>query len=293
MRNLLWVLLLAFAVASCKNRPGDEEVKVQEVALAAPPNAEPVMAADAKTNSTESAQVENAGGQPGAVTPTEKKVVKEGEISLETNDLKSARKSLTDSLKKLGGYIDEESENTDTYEGRKNYVFKARIPVQNFERFLNTVSAAADHIESKSIRIKDVTTEYIDITTRLNNKKLLENRYKALLAKAGKMSDILEVENKLNEIRTDIETAQGQLNYLNKQIAFSTLQVTFFTKNGVGSNSGNGFGYKLRKAFGDSWEVLQSVFFGVITFWPVIALLVIIYLLFKAWRKRKNKTTAL
>jgi hypothetical protein len=292
MKNYILGMMLFIGIASCGNNRNGEKVNVQEVALAPPPHVEPVMAVDKKTNSTQSAQAENSGGQPDAVTPTEKKVVKEGEISLETNDLKAARKSLTDSLKKLDGYIDEESENTDTYEGRKNYVFKARIPVQNFERFLNTVSATADHVESKSIRIKDVTTEYIDITTRLNNKKLLENRYKDLLAKAGKMSDILEVENKLNEIRTDIESSQGKLNYLNKQIAFSTLQVTFFTKNSLGNSNDGGFGYKLKKAFGDSWEVLQSVFFGLITFWPVIALLVIIYLLFKAWRRRKNRPTA-
>ncbi|MFD1258942.1 DUF4349 domain-containing protein [Mucilaginibacter terrae] len=292
MKKFILGMALCIGIASCGNRNG-EKYKVQEVALAPSPNAEPAMAADVKANSTESAQAGNAGGQPGAVTPTEKKVVKEGEISLETGDLKASRKSLTDSLKKLGGYIDEESENTDTYEGRKNYVFKARIPVQNFERFLNTVSASADHVESKSIRIKDVTTEYIDITTRLNNKKLLENRYKALLAKAGKMSDILEVENKLNDIRTDIESSQGQLNYLNKQIAFSTLQITFFTKNSAGNNSGNSFGYKLKNAFGESLQVLQSIFFGVITFWPVIALVAIIYFIFRQWRKRKSRKATL
>lgn len=284
MKKYILGMMLFIGIASCGNRNA-EEVKVQEVALAPPPNAEPIMDANAADKPV--ADMAKSGSQSASIDATEKKIVKEGEISLETGDLKVARKTLSDTLKKLGGYIDEESENTDTYENRKNYIFKTRIPVQNFEKFLNTVSTAADHVESKSIRIKDVTTEYIDITTRLNNKKLLENRYKALLAKAGKMSDILEVENKLNDIRTDIETSQGQLNYLNKQIAFSTLQVTFFTKNSIGGNSDNGFSYKLKKAFGDSWEVLQSVFFGIITFWPIILLVIVCYLLFRAWRKRR------
>jgi len=282
------LLLSCFCLTACQNREhssvdavkfpppvvnADEQYQAQEIMVTpAPPKAQPV--------------ANNA-------IAVDKKVIKEGEISIETNDLKAARKSLTDTLAKIGGYIDEESESNNAEEQRKLYVFKVCIPVQNFESFLTTVSAAADRVESKNIRIKDVTTEYIDITTRLNNKKLLENRYKDLLAKAGKMSDILEVENKLNEIRTDIESSQGQLNYLNKQIAFSTLQVTFFTKNSLGNINDGGFGYKLKKAFGDSWEVLQSVFFGLITFWPVIALLIIIYLLFKAWRRRKNRLKAL
>lgn len=284
MKQFILGFVLCVFIMSCGNRNA-EKVNVSEVALAPPPNAEPIMDANAADKPV--AEMAKSGSQSASIDATEKKIVKEGEISLETGDLKAARKTLSDTLKKLGGYIDEESENTDTYTDRKNYVFKTRIPVQNFEKFLNTVSAAADHVESKSIRIKDVTTEYIDITTRLNNKKLLESRYKALLAKAGKMSDILEVENKLNDIRTDIETSQGQLNYLNKQIAYSSLEITFFNKSSAGKNDGNGFGYKLKTALGDSWDLLQTVFFGLITFLPVIVLVIVCYLLFRAWRKRR------
>ncbi len=283
MKKVVLACTMAFLMASCGNR-GADKVNVSEVALAAPP-AEPMMA-DAKAGAT----ADNGSGQAAPVAATDKKIVKEGEISLETNNLKASRKALTDTLAKIGGYVDEESESNNADEQRKLYIFKVRVPVQRFDGFLSSVSAAADHVESKNIRIRDVTTEYIDITTRLNNKKLLENRYKELLAKAGKVSDILEVENKLNEIRTDIEATQGQLNYLNKQIAYSTLQITFFTENGIGKNEGNGFGYRLKSAFGDSWELIESLFFGIITLWPVIALIVAAYFIFRAWkRKRANR----
>ncbi|WP_345949887.1 DUF4349 domain-containing protein [Mucilaginibacter sp. PAMB04274] len=247
----------------------DEQYRTQEIMLAPPAaNAQPVVANGVSID---------------------KKVIKEGEISLEINNLKTARKIITDTLNKLGGYIDEESENNNADVQRKEYILKVRIPAQNFDRFISDVSASADRIESKSIRIKDVTTEYIDISTRLNNQKLLEDRYKALLQKAGKMADILEVENKLTEIRTNIETTQGQLNYLNKQIAYSSLEITFFTQSTVGKNEGDGFGYKFKSAVNQSWQLLQDIFFGIITIWPVVMISILLFFVFRAvLRKRRQ-----
>lgn len=279
MKKIFLYLLISLSVISCQNK---EEVRTMDVALAPPPTAMSIVdadkiSADQATDNSSTLTAQQVG----------KKIIKEGEISIETNDVKAARKALTDSLTKLGGYVNQESENNDDKNTRKNYVLSVRIPAQQFERFLNMVSSTADHIESKSIRVKDVTTEFIDITTRLKNKTLLEERYKALLQKATKMADVLEVEDKLTEIRTDIETTQGQLNYLNKQIAFSSLQITLFSKNAIGKNEGSSFGYKLKNAFGDSWQLIESLFFGLITLWPLLLIAIIIVVLFRRWRRRR------
>jgi hypothetical protein len=282
MKNILLWLLLSLFIVSRKNRDADQ-YGISRMALPPPATAEPVMA-DVKADENVLNKIIEP---PTPAQQVEKKIIKEGEISIEAGNPKAARKALTDSLTKLGGYIDEESENNDDGNNRKNYVLSIRIPAQQFERFLSAVSSAADHIESKSIRIKDVTTEFIDVTTRLKNKTLLENRYKALLQKATKMADILEVENKLTEIRTDIETTQGQLNYLNKQIAYSSLQITLFSKSAIGKNEGNSFGYRLKSALADSWQLVQDLFFGLITYWPLVLLLVIIIVGLKRWRIRR------
>ncbi len=289
MRKLMTIALLALVTIGCK--PASEKYAVSEVTLVPPP---PMADAEAN-NLIGAAPRSKVGDQPGNTTfevETSKKIIKEGEIRLETNDLIKARKALTDSLKKIGGYVEEENQNNNAGSDIKEYTFKVRIPAQNFDRFLGAVSSSADRVESKSIRVKDVTTEFIDVTTRLDNKKLLENRYKGLLAKASKMSDVLEVENKLNEIRTDIETTQGQLNYLNKQIAYSSLQVTFFTRSADAKNDGNGFGYKLKMAVSNSWDLLQNIFFGTITAWPVILISVIVIFVLRKWLRRRKARQA-
>jgi len=296
MRVLLSVILYVLLFASCKNGAVDKnQVSLKNVSFAPPP---PVVKADEAVGdlqngnlSEERSVVNNKVHTANPMPAVSKKIIKEGEISIEISNIQNTRKSLVNQLNQLQGYVEEESEDQGEAEQRKEYKIKIRIPAQNFDKYLNGVVAEADHIEFKNIRIQDVTTQFIDITTRLNNKKLLEDRYKALLQKATKMADILEVESKLTDIRTEIEAAQGQLNYLNKQITYSSLTITFFTKSEFGNNS-NSFGYKLKNAFSDSGELLQSLFFGIITLWPVLLLAVIVIFLLRKWFKRRIKTVS-
>jgi hypothetical protein len=62
------------------------------------------------------------------------------------------------------------------------------------------------------------------------------------------MRDLLDIEEKLTEIRSDIEATQGQLNYMSKQVAYSSLNITFYTKQPEQVATGNGFGYKFKNA---------------------------------------------
>lgn len=270
-------LLLIFALAACgdRNRP-TEKLKMMNVSLAPPPSAEDKISATDKFIAPES-----------DVRDTSKKITKEGEISFEAGDIKKNRTAIHNSLNKLGGYIAQEIETNNSDYNRKEYNIKARIPAKNFDLFLSGVTSAADKIDSKNIRIKDVTTEFIDIAAQLANKKKLEGRYQDLLKQANKMSDLLEIENKLTEIRSSIESTQGQLNYLVKAVNYSTLDITFYTKQLVQDN-GKTFGYKLSSSVSGGWEILGVMFFGFIGVWPLWVLFGVAIYLIKRWRRRRR-----
>ncbi len=250
------------------NADASAEIKIDKVALVPPPPKQNV-------------------NNP--VPDTTKKIIKEGTISFETSDLNKTRKAILKTLQSLNGYVSEENQSNDDIENRKEYNLKIRIPAQNFDRLLDTISAGADKIDTKNISITDVTANYIDVKTRLSNKKLLENRYTQLLAKATKISDLLEIENKLTEIRSDIESTQGQLNYLSKQVAYSSLDITFYTETTAKEN-GNTFGYKLKNAISGGWNSLQNFIFWLISIWPFVLILLALGFLFIR-RRRKRRLT--
>ncbi|TWR28453.1 DUF4349 domain-containing protein [Mucilaginibacter achroorhodeus] len=308
MKKYLLLSLLALMVLACnQNQP--EKVSATEVLLPAPPAEEkakttrfkpPVLKANAEV--LENDAVEEAPNVADQNTPSpstavqnpvvsDKKIINEGDISFETADVVKTRKQIMTSLKQLGGYAENDSEKVNGDENRKEYVLGIRIPAANFDTFLNSVSGTATKIDQKNIRVRDVTTEYIDTKTRLNNKLELEKRYLNLLNRAGKMRDLLDIEEKLTEIRSDIESTQSQLNYMSKQVQYSSLNISFYTTQSKQVNAGNGFGYKFMAAIGNGFDGLQSLFFALIGFWPFLIIAVLLWVVIKRRRKTRVQLT--
>ncbi|WP_183562352.1 DUF4349 domain-containing protein [Mucilaginibacter sp. SP1R1] len=303
MKTYLISFALLLTISACGNKSNEYKLKTVDVSFAPPavkPDnealeknapmaqeyavAEPAGNADARVNG----YTNNAGT---AVRDTSKKIVKNGTIEFETSNVNATRKRILQSLKKYGGYVDEDNQSTNSDVNRKEYNLKISIPAKYFDFLVDSVSASADKIDSKNISITDVTTRYIDVKTRLDNKKILENRYLDLLKKGSKISDLLEIENKLTEIRSDIESTQGQLNYLNKQVAYSSLDITFYTQHVEKADKGTGAGYKFKGAIVEGWSFLQNLFFGLVALWPLVIMVIIAGWLFKLRRRRRAATS--
>jgi hypothetical protein len=230
------------------------------------------------------------GSRKTTITDTAKKIIKEGDIRFETGNPKAARQNIVSSLKKLGGYLAEENETNNGETNQKEYSLKIRVPSKNFDAFLNSLTSSADHIDSKNIHIREVTTQFIDVKAQINNNKQLEQRYLQLAAKAIKMTDLLAIEDKLAAIRTEIDSAQGQLNYLSSQVSYSSLDISFYTRQANLVNNGNGFGYKFKNSLSTGWDTMQNMFFSIVSLWPLIFVALIIYLLIIRWKKRRRAT---
>ena len=179
----------------------------------------------------------------------------------------------------------EENETNDSY--RRGLTLKLRVPSKNFDLLLDSVSDYAAKIDSKNIRVADVTSQFIDIKTSLANQQLLEKRYQELLKRSDKMSDILQIENKLTEIRTAIDSTQGTLNYLSRQVAYSTLEVNFYSEQ-TPQYSGTTAGDRLNASLKSGWELLQALFFGIINIWPLVIVAAVVYMVVKRWRAKRK-----
>ena len=293
MKAYLFSITLLITLSACGHKD-DQHFKVTQAAF--PP---PVVKADEevleKAPVAQDISVAKADGNSGyhsnsttdQVRDTTKKIIKSGTIEFEASNINAARKRILQSLKKYGGYVDEDNQTINSDINRKEYNLKISIPAKYFDFLVDSVSASADKIDTKNISITDVTTRYIDMKTRLDNKKILENRYLELLKKGTKISDLLEIENKLTEIRSDIESAQGQLNYLNKQVAYSSLDITFYTK-ATTQNVDDRFTNKFETSINAGWVFIKNVFFGIISIWPLLIIIGIVYFIFKNSRKRRG-----
>ena len=217
-------------------------------------------------------------------TDTSRKIIKNGDLKFSVKNVATARNKIVSAIKSVGGYVSEEAESG--YENnRKEYSITLKVPAKNFDKLLHDISSTADNIDSKNIQIEDITSEYIDTQTRLDNKKKLEKRYLELLESAVKIGDMLQIENKLSEIRSDIESVERQFMQMKKQVVYSTITVNFYSQ-AKPSETGKGFFYLVRASFNEGLEFLGKAFFKILSFWPFILILLGVLILYK---KRKRK----
>jgi hypothetical protein len=215
------------------------------------------------------------------------KFIKTADARIEVKYYEESKKEIDSIVQKSNAYIS--SENETTYGARIQNSVIIRTPSDNFDLLLNTLLATAHKIESKSIEVKDVTEEYIDVEARLKSKRELEERYLALLKQAKNVKDILEIESNLNTIREEIESKQGRLNYLQNQIALSTITLTYFKELPVPLTQKAKFAFRMNKGIIEGWNMFLSVFVGIAYLWVFILIGIAGFLIWKFKKNQKSK----
>jgi hypothetical protein len=214
---------------------------------------------------------------------TERKLIKTGDLSFETNDVAKTKVAVEAICKGLNAYISNENQNN--YGERRQYQQTIRVPANQFDALLQKIEAEAVNIENKNINTQDVTEEFIDVEARLNTKKELEARYREILKQAKTVQDIVTIESQIANVRSEIESMEGRLTYLKNQVSFSTLHVSYFEI--IGTDFG--FANKFIRGLGQGWDNLLAFLIVLANLWPFFILIGAIALGVTRWKKHKRK----
>jgi hypothetical protein len=247
--------------------PAEEE---EEEELPPPPPEPPI---ESKANSSQN-------------TKKETKIIKDGDISISCVNLYKSKKVFDKLTKKYKGYYS--NEKLSKTEDELTYELEIRIPSSNFEQLVHNIENGKDEITEKNINTRDVSEEYYDLETRLENKKAYLKRYKELLNKANSIAEILAIEENIRTIQEEIESSLGRLNYLKDQIGYSTLNI-YLSSEVYHSNTGKspGFFTKIGSSLGNGIELIMSFLFWIISIWPIDILIILIAIWFNKKRKKK------
>jgi lipid II:glycine glycyltransferase (peptidoglycan interpeptide bridge formation enzyme) len=125
----------------------------------------------------------------------------------------------------------------------------------------------------------------------MKSKKKLEERYIQLLNKANKVSEMLEIEEKLAEIREEIEAKEGQLKYLENRISMSTIAIEMYTLDPSESGTTDSYGSKIWNSIKEGFNGLSNFLLSIISIWPFILIFVGIYIwIRKRFLNKRNKS---
>lgn len=163
-------------------------------------------------------QTVGTGAEP---APVIRQVVRQASVTLLVTRLADASAALVRVAEQGGGFVAASS--IDRQRGESRYVL--RVPAPRFHRALEEVEALGQ-VEQREVRGEDISEQLVDLRARLRNLERHERQLLALMDRAGRVSDLLAIEQELARVRGEIETLAGRLRMLGERVDFATIEVT-------------------------------------------------------------------
>lgn len=158
---------------------------------------------------------------------SERMIIHQAFIKTNVKELSKAQSNIEQKVKKYGGYIVESNvyqEDDLTSSGR----MVVRVPEKHFEDFLTDAEGEASKVLERNVTGQDVTEQYVDLTSRVKSKRVVEERLLTFMSNAQKTEDLLKISKDLAQVQEEIEVLVGKLKYLENQTSFSTIELTMF-----------------------------------------------------------------
>ena len=281
MRKATIIILLGFLFTNCNNMSEnsyagdlapfipDEALEYEEEIMTAPQNKSMKILDSVKKN---------------------EKIIRTGNIRIESKELKEAKSAIDQIVKKYDGYY--ENEVLKNYDYRQKYSLRLRVPSEKFALLVNEVENVEGEILEKHIEARDVGEEYLDLEIRLDNNKAYLTRYQNMLNKAVSIKDMVEIQEKIRQIELLIDSNKGRLMYLNDQTSYSTLNIQLSSKpiEQIAAAPPSYFD-ELKGSFGNGLYGVRSFSLFIVNFWPILLLVIVIITtlkILKPFQKKKG-----
>jgi hypothetical protein len=166
--------------------------------------------------------------QPAEKSATaDRKIVRTGALELTVKSPADAAEQIRRMAESMGGYLE-----TTQIGGTKEAPMAditIRVPATHFEDAKAQIRKLGARVESEKTDALDVTRQYVDMEARLRNLRAEEAQYLTIMKSAYKVDDLLEVTQKLSEVRGQIEQQQAEFQTLSKQIETVAITISLRT----------------------------------------------------------------
>ncbi|MBR1861220.1 MAG: DUF4349 domain-containing protein [Lachnospiraceae bacterium] len=163
-----------------------------------------------------------------------RKLIKTVNLDVETKQFDDLINAVDAQVSAYDGYV--ESMNTwngSRYDYYGNYTnsssrnssYTIRIPRENLEAFIESFSPLCN-IKNRSESVEDITLSYVDLESHKKALETEEERLLELMEQATEMYDILTIEDKLTDIRYQLQSMESQLRTYDNKVTYSTVYLT-------------------------------------------------------------------
>jgi hypothetical protein len=217
------------------------------------------------------------------VSDLERKIIKNGNISIEVDNVIETMDSITQIAEAMGGYVVSSNKRSND---ETSATVTIRVPAENFDETFEKIREIAIETPYENKESMDVTEEYTDLESQLRNLEATEAQYLELLKKAENVEDMVTVQRELSYVRGEIERIEGRMKYIERTSDMSFIEVRI------------GEVQSLKQKKWNPMDILISAVNGFIAFLKVLLSIIIVIAVFcPIWipilvvviRKRRKK----
>lgn len=253
----------------------------------------------------EGAAMKNSATDTGSTQlPQNRKWIVTVNLTAETDDLDALRSALDEKIAALNGYVEDQSVyNGSIYDSGRRYRsanLTVRIPADSIDAFLQDVGGLANIVrQNKSI--EDVTLSYVATESRLKALETEEARLLELLSQAETMTDLLEIEARLSEVRSELENYASQKRLYDNQIDYATIYIAIEEVQEYTPTEEPSLWERIRDGFKDNLEGVGEGLLDVLVWFIVsiptlvvlaVVVLILVLIVRRIRRRRKAKKAA-
>jgi hypothetical protein len=263
-------LILLFALSSCGRL----------ASYSTRPAAESIAEPKYQYKTTTQVSLQQAGQSQSIAEAANRKILRNGELTLEVPAPAEAERKITSIADAVGGFVvTSESKQHETGDPPKQYLevnLVIRVPEAQFQTAFDQILGLGSRVIQNKTTGEDVTEEFIDLEARIRTQKALEIQFLEIMKQATKVPDALEVQRQIAEVRTEIEKLEGRKRFLENRASLSTITVSLQSPAAIAVNTSS-FRRNVREAVGDGVDLTIAIVLFLIRF--VIVMIPIFLLL--------------
>lgn len=207
-----------------------------------------------------------AANEPAGDAPTESladKMIYSANLEIQTTEYDAAIAALESSVTAFGGFVEQSNTYGDIRyndDGTSRVVnrmadYVVRVPAKRFQEFLSQADGLGN-VLSCNRYAENVTSHYTDQEARLASLYTQEERLLSMLEKSEDVESLIALEERLADVRYEIESIERNLRNLDRRIAYSSVtislhEVEIYTPTKPVQRT---FGEKLSDALTDGWR---------------------------------------
>jgi hypothetical protein len=224
-------------------------------------------------------------------TEIDRKIVKNGYMTLEVNDIAAAITGVAAMAEDLNGYVVSSNKSGDKDATYGQIII--RVPSGSFDIAFDRLRHLAVNVPNESTTSEDVTEQYTDLQAQLRNYEATEAQYLEILKKADKVEDILAVQKELSNVRGQIEQVKGRIQYIERTSDMALITVDLQKVKPIGGTAWSVLETLKSAARGlvSFGKVLADIVIWLAIFSPVWIIILVVVLYFTRWRKAKATVT--